>query len=790
MLLRRRWVRTDQPGLELTQAWRWTTFALVLVGFLALAWTGEIHWAVRLIFIGGWVTGLLISHSAQWWRPWMTQLTMWVPLSVIALIVLQGRFESLLYLLMFLGLFKCLTLQGPGDHMQAMLMAFFMLLACTVITTSAGYLIFLLIFIALAMLDLALMSMAREQARQTEAVLPRARAHIGPRIWFTSFGTALATMLFGYGLFLVMPHYSLADRYQSNPFGAIAPEAEEDVLSGYSDDLTLRNIGNIGLDQRLVMKVTSEWRGGNLAPPTMIRLRGTVLDHYDGTRWDNHPRVGNDKVSDIWERIDFAREEGVLQWQWIEQDVSQIERLFASPMPVRFDRLPGGFSMHLSWVGLRTMKLTRYPQLPTSAGNWINYLAVSALQPEATTLLEGLSQEGRRAPADEQLWLNEELVAASLRGPAGRPSPMLQMTAEERRLNTQLPSEQVSEMIHELARVRMTASSTPDQILQLLAWFRDDFTYTLQPRTGFGRHPLESFLMHTRRGHCEYFASSFALLLRARNIPARVALGFLSTEFELPEQEDSEGSGVRFNIRQSDAHAWTEVWLDGYGWLTVDPTPPGYRGRGAMDEQEAGGLRWMMVAARILWQQYVLDYSSVRQGEIFGNVTELLLVRTLARSWGWIERHLDLESGRGFLAPNRRGSGWERHLWLLAPPVALLMLGGGGWWLGRRLWRWPGRRRRADRHASPLDFVNRLLAQLERKGWRRRSGQTVGEFLLEIEDRTTGQLELAPLVELYQRRRFAGEPAAADDERLINETLRRLANSHARDIEPSSPPFS
>ena len=89
------------------------------------------------------------------------------------------------------------------------------------------------------------------------------------------------------------------------------------------------------------------------------------------------------------------------------------------------------------------------------------------------------------------------------------------------------------------------------------------FQYTLEPPL-LGVHSVDDFLFETRQGFCEHYASSFVFLMRAAQIPARVVTGYQGGEFnEL---------GNYYIVRQSDAHAWAEVWLEGQGWVRIDPT--------------------------------------------------------------------------------------------------------------------------------------------------------------------------------------------------------------------------
>ena len=97
-----------------------------------------------------------------------------------------------------------------------------------------------------------------------------------------------------------------------------------------------------------------------------------------------------------------------------------------------------------------------------------------------------------------------------------------------------------------------------------LKMFRDQqFIYTLAPPR-LGNQPVDEFLFNTKRGFCEHYATSFVYLMRAAGIPARIVTGYQGGEIN--------PNGNYLIVRQSDAHAWAEVWLEGKGWVRVDPT--------------------------------------------------------------------------------------------------------------------------------------------------------------------------------------------------------------------------
>jgi transglutaminase-like putative cysteine protease len=112
--------------------------------------------------------------------------------------------------------------------------------------------------------------------------------------------------------------------------------------------------------------------------------------------------------------------------------------------------------------------------------------------------------------------------------------------------------------------LRASVASDAAYVQALLNKFRrEEFYYTLTPPL-LGDDSVDEFLFTTRRGFCEHFASAFTMLMRAADIPARVVTGYQGGEYNY--------LGDYLLIRQSDAHAWTEVWLQNQGWIRVDPT--------------------------------------------------------------------------------------------------------------------------------------------------------------------------------------------------------------------------
>lgn len=138
------------------------------------------------------------------------------------------------------------------------------------------------------------------------------------------------------------------------------------------------------------------------------------------------------------------------------------------------------------------------------------------------------------------------------------------LSPHERELALQIPDDENPRSI-ELARQWSSHGETADSIVQaaLRMYRQQEFVYTLSP-PALGADPIDDFLFNTRRGFCEHYAGSFVYLMRAAGVPARVVTGYQGGELN--------PVGNYLIVRQSDAHAWAEVWLQGRGWVRVDPT--------------------------------------------------------------------------------------------------------------------------------------------------------------------------------------------------------------------------
>ena len=194
----------------------------------------------------------------------------------------------------------------------------------------------------------------------------------------------------------------------------------------------------------------------------------------------------------------------------------------------------------------------------------------------------------------------------------------------------------LSDRVRELALSwRSRATNDRDVVQMALAHFRNEpFVYTLEPPL-LPDDPVDGFLFETRRGFCEHYATSFTVLMRLAGIPARVVTGYQGGQLN--------PFGDYLIVRQSDAHAWSEVWLPGEGWTRVDPTAAvaperveqsidadaGLGLDGAVQFRGLGGSFTIGLSERFQlaidnvyakWDLWILGYGAERQLEVLANL--------------------------------------------------------------------------------------------------------------------------------------------------------------------------
>jgi len=285
------------------------------------------------------------------------------------------------------------------------------------------------------------------------------------------------------------------------------PGSTSSGATGLSDTMSPGDITNLALSDEIAFRVEFL---SPVPPPRDLYWRGPTMTNFDGRKWDMllGERRG-ERVASSTEFLGRATEYRVML------EPRGRNWAFALDMP-------------LTWSGERSLRMGSDYQLRIFAGN---------------------ARSGR---VDYRVTSHTSFRA---REP---------LTVAEQDLFRRLPSES-SPRTRALVRGWVAQDPSPTQVIaRAMEYLRSQpFYYTLSPAPLESSQPVDEFLFETREGFCEHYASAFTVMMRAAGIPARVVSGYQGGELNTV--------GSYYIIRQSDAHAWTEVWLADEGWARVDP---------------------------------------------------------------------------------------------------------------------------------------------------------------------------------------------------------------------------
>ncbi|MBB6430473.1 transglutaminase TgpA family protein [Algisphaera agarilytica] len=324
------------------------------------------------------------------------------------------------------------------------------------------------------------------------------------------------------------------------------------------------------------------------------------------------------------------------------------------------------------------------------------------------------------------------------------------------------------------------ARHTPDDLnitMVLAEYLRARYAYDLaNPPARKGEDPLISFLFETRRGHCELFASGLAALCRSIGIPARVITGFRASEFN--------ALGGYYVVRQSNAHAWTEVdGGPGIGWRTFDATPPDrVEAEHSAPEGFFASVREFYEHIEFAWIRSVVAFDRQTQEDVIHQVTDT--VRTTSRD--------GLAGFKQFIQrmKNLPGEMQLGYLELFAAGLCIvgLLIASGimlRLFLSRRrrilrlqLTTLPAPQRRGL--SRRLRFYLIMLDILERHGFHRPDWQSPASFAQELAEANPMRFDpVVALTDLFYEIRFGHRPLDADRKRRIRAHLKHLEHSIA-----------
>jgi transglutaminase-like putative cysteine protease len=615
-----------------------------------------------------------------------------VVLAVEVALFAPSMLDVFTHLLVFLLLVKLYTRRTRRDARDVAFVSFFMLVAASPVTTSVVFLAMFVTFLVVGTWLLMLRHVSNEADDATAPLLARAPVlGFGRDLFALSLAASAATIAVTGLLFVVIPRVGQA-ALPVQPGGGR-------MVSGFTERVRLGAFGEIELDSAVVMRVyLREFLGGHGAPEALpsLRWRGIAFDHFDGREWT---------VSRSTLKATLRRDE------------------------------PTAFPVHQPLGGpLLTQEFHLEP-----LGSAMIFGAPRVLRLQGRADLITLDDLGNIAIPAPSARLHYTIDSEPEIGdPRQRRLADARMPRDARwqARYTQLPA--VTPRLGALAR-EVTAGSRDayEAGRRLTAWLSRELTYTVVLQGSPDVDPLEDFLFVQRQGNCEYFAAALAVMLRTLGIPARVVNGFQRGEWN--------PYGRYFMVRLRDAHSWVEMYVDGAGWVTLDPSP-----RGAVERaRPAASASLWLDALRMSWYRYVVTYSFHDQAAAVESVRRA--------TWSWSAAAL-------------RPGEWRAVPRALLAAVALvavaLVLAAS-----RRL-RWSGSLAGTRMPA----FYARALRVLARAGVRPGAAETAREFARRAASVTTA-VPLARLTGAYERVRFGGGVLTAAEAAEVAAALEELSNA-------------
>ncbi len=726
--------------MDFSNYFRASSYAMIAFATFALVLAGGLHLALASIFamvlVGAWNL-----EDTKWQLSERTGLV--IVLLSVPLFLLDWNYQkavgepvgrlgvtALAHLIVFLSAVKLVQLKKDRDWVFLYLISFFEVLLAAGLSFSPVFLVTLTLYLLCSLSTIIAFEIQKSRrilktAETRLLVAPDSRrfkksAH--RRRDARNSGEAnrlpiVALLLLVWIFVLALPLFLVAPRSGAAAFSRAGAALSN--FTGFSESVTLGEIGNLKRDDAVVMHVRIE----DPQPTVDVRWRGVALDEFTGHGWKKSLGVRQSET-EVKRRdrnqdgpgffqvgATAARDQLTTQTVFLEPIESPV--LFAAPRPIA---IQGDF-VAVRVDGEGSVQARRHLSSRTM------YTALSDLtQPDAALL----RRDSQRTHENSSRYL-------------------------------QLPA-MLDDRIGALANaviVNAHAANRFDEARAIEAHLQQDYGYSLQMKAG-GDDPLADFLFNVKSGHCEYFSTAMAVMLRTRGIPARVVNGFLPGEY-------NEAAGA-YTVRQSDAHSWVEVYFPGSGsWVTFDPTPAAGKEAPAR-AGFAAQLGKYAEAFELIWFQYVIGYDKQEQRSLATSLQNQLFDyrRVLAQ----------------FLTASRQ---------LLTAKTGLLYLAGMGiagmvflGWAARRVRRFGWRRSlqikpsASRRPEAAVVFYERMMRVLARRGFERDSYTTPLEF--------AGLVGLDPALTItraYNRVRFGGEQLSAAELLEVEQTLERL-ESEAR----------
>jgi protein-glutamine gamma-glutamyltransferase len=625
----------------------------------------------------------------------------------------------LAHMILFLSAVKLLQRKGDRDWFFLYLISFFEVLLAAGLSASPTFLVTLTLYLLCALSTVVAFEIqkARRKVKATQTRLLispdstvfrklsmqhwRRRYLETRRLPFISVGLLFMIVVLALPFFLVAPRSASSALTRTG--GGLAG------IIGFSDRVELGEIGRLKASDEIVMRVRVE--DSNVTPTAGLRWRGVALDEFTGRGWIK----------------------------------SAVARHFEQKLSDR------GFFQVGTTPDVRRLTTQTFFIEPVDTPVLFGAPRIVALQGRLPFIR--LDSEGsiQTRPHDQERVVYKvfsdmtEPDPSVLRGDA---LPYLISSARYLELPENL-DQRITTMTRDIV-ARAGARNAYDRARAIESYLRDNYDYSLDLKAG-GRDPLSDFLFNVRAGHCEYFSTAMAVMLRTQGIASRVVNGFLPGEY-------NEAAGA-YTVRQSDAHSWVEAYFPKTdSWVTFDPTPPAGR-TPHVRTGLAAQLSKYTEALELMWFQYVIGYDQQEQRSLATSLHNELfdLRRTSSASLNRLKQ----------TAPEL-----VRPI-VLGLIVLIALIAGGlmarrfralGWRRGVRLWQSKG-----EQESSRVDFYERLIALLGKRGIKRESYQTPMEFASVV-----GMSEASAITRAYNRVRYGAEKLSASERKQIAELLSTL----------------
>ncbi len=735
-------------------------FLLVATGILSIVSTGKLDLlsvlipSVALIFKGVRLQrgrGPEISPRAATWLVLGYFLFFPLDLWVLSRGLAEGAPNPPLYaallssihLIMFATLVRLYSARSNRDHAFLAVLAVASMLVSAILTVETGFLVALAIFLVLSVSTFVALEMRRSAAGAVSPAFENrspASRRLNRALGLTSLFVAASVLVAGVMLFFFIPRYSTG--YLSSL------SLQPGLLTGFSDSVTLGQIGEIKKNPAVVMRINVD---GDPARAADMHWRGIVLTNFTGTTWTTPKRNDFVLAPNVSGEYFFGEPPrptdrfNLLRYRVLMEPIAT-DAIFIAP-PV--ETLRGKFGLDgVPPAGASTHGFLLAPGQAASRGYLFMDRTGSLFNPTHNNTkirYEGTARLPLISP--------DELRKASTDYPD-----------DIRETYLQLPS--LDPRIHQLAEdVTGRSTNEYDKASELRRYLIAHYSYTLNLTASAGRgvDPLAYFLFVRHAGHCEYFATAMAVMLRSIGVPARYVTGFLPGEYN--------DVGGDYIIRGSDAHAWVEVYFNGYGWITFDPTPPSNEERRFLGRF---GLYWDWF--QLTWNEWVINYDFAHQLTLGRNMHDS------TRNWNERIRAFYRREEKAVLqhvlAIDRRTEASPYFLpALLVCLIAALFTLRGRSMIRYVVARWSLRARRSGDLTASLAALeySEMLRLLEKRGWKKSVSQTPLEFAAAIPAPELSA-PILQLTEMYQSARFGNHPAPIEQMsallRLIRDSLR------------------